>query len=56
MYLQVLKAFPHRITSARHVEKLPFIGPKIGGMIEEFLDTGRIAAARAFTSSEPLPM
>ncbi|KAI0710318.1 Nucleotidyltransferase [Cerioporus squamosus] len=48
----VLKAYPHEIRSLKQVQKLPFIGVKISGLVEEFLDTGKITEAETIKSSE----
>lgn len=50
--ISVIKAYPHRITSAHQVSKLPFIGTKIGAMVEEFFDKARIGEAQTILKSE----
>ncbi|THH18302.1 hypothetical protein EUX98_g8985 [Antrodiella citrinella] len=49
--ISTLKAYPHVITSRSQAAKLPHIGTKIIGLVEEFLDTGRIAEARRISAS-----
>ncbi|KAI0800345.1 Nucleotidyltransferase [Fomes fomentarius] len=50
--LTVIKAYPHEIRSLKQVAKLPYIGVKITGLVEEFIDTGKITEARTIKSSE----
>ncbi|TFK87051.1 Nucleotidyltransferase [Polyporus arcularius HHB13444] len=50
--VSIIKAYPHEIRSLKQVEKLPFIGVKITGLIEEFLDTGKITEAQTINASE----
>ncbi|KAH9944599.1 Nucleotidyltransferase [Amylocystis lapponica] len=47
-----VKACPHRITSMKQVEKLPFVGDKISHMIEQFLNTGHMTEAQTLRASE----
>ncbi|KAH8103597.1 Nucleotidyltransferase [Cristinia sonorae] len=49
--ISVIKAYPHLITSRAQAAKLPHIGAKIIGLVEEFLDTGRISEARRISTS-----
>ncbi|KAL6304931.1 Nucleotidyltransferase [Sparassis latifolia] len=46
------KSYPHPIKSLKQVEKLPFIGTKIGAMVEEFAKTGKITEAQKHLTSE----
>ncbi|KAI1785267.1 Nucleotidyltransferase [Ganoderma leucocontextum] len=48
----VIKAYPHKIKSVKQVEKLSFVGPKITGLIEQYLDKGQISEAEAIKISE----
>ncbi|TBU40726.1 Nucleotidyltransferase [Dichomitus squalens] len=48
----VIKAYPHKIRSLAQVVKLPFIGTKIGGLIEQYLNTGTILEAETTKGSE----
>ncbi|KAM5545049.1 hypothetical protein V8D89_001160 [Ganoderma adspersum] len=48
----VIKSYPHKIRSVKEVEKLPYVGPKIAGLIEQYLDSGRISEAETIKSSE----
>ncbi|KAI0644908.1 Nucleotidyltransferase [Trametes meyenii] len=50
--LSVIKAYPEKIRSLNQVQKLPYIGAKISGLVEEFLDSGKIIEARKTMSSE----
>ncbi|KAI0359237.1 Nucleotidyltransferase [Trametes cingulata] len=50
--LSVIKAYPDKIRSLKQVQKLPFIGVKISGLIEEFLDSGKITEAQTIKTSE----
>ena len=50
-YSQLLLAYPHVITSRSQAAKLPHIGAKIIGLVEEFLDTGHISEARRISAS-----
>ncbi|OCH93467.1 Nucleotidyltransferase [Obba rivulosa] len=49
--ISVVKAYPYNITSVNQVQKLPYIGTKISGLVEEYLDTGRIYEAQTTLSS-----
>ncbi|OBZ65065.1 DNA-directed DNA/RNA polymerase mu [Grifola frondosa] len=49
--VSALKAYPHKITSMKQVEKLPYIGTKITGLVEEFIDGGHINEAETIRSS-----
>ncbi|KAI0937789.1 hypothetical protein AcW1_003856 [Taiwanofungus camphoratus] len=46
-----IKAYPGRIRSLSQVETLPYIGTKISGMVEEFLETGKIGEAQTLLAS-----
>ncbi|CDO72628.1 hypothetical protein BN946_scf184985.g47 [Trametes cinnabarina] len=50
--LSIIKAYPDKIRSLKQVEKLPFIGVKISGLVEEFLDSGGIAESQTIKTSE----
>ncbi|KAI0764354.1 Nucleotidyltransferase [Trametes elegans] len=50
--LSVIKAYPEKILSIKKVQKLPYIGAKISGIVEEFLDSGKITEAQTIKSSE----
>ncbi|KAI0333302.1 Nucleotidyltransferase [Cubamyces sp. BRFM 1775] len=50
--ISVIKAYPEKIRSLKQVQKLPYIGVKISGLVEEFLDSGRITEAQTIKSSE----
>ncbi|KAL1936931.1 hypothetical protein VTO73DRAFT_3904 [Trametes versicolor] len=50
--ISVIKAYPERIRSLKQVQKLPYIGVKISGLVDEFLDTGHISEAQTIKSSE----
>ncbi|KAL7277561.1 hypothetical protein ACG7TL_008484 [Trametes sanguinea] len=50
--LSIIKAYPERIRSLKQVAKLPYIGTKISGLVEEFLDSGKIAEAQTIKASE----
>ncbi|CDO72632.1 hypothetical protein BN946_scf184985.g51 [Trametes cinnabarina] len=50
--LSIIKAYPDKIRSLKQVEKLPFIGVKISGLAEEFLDSGEIAESQTIKTSE----
>lgn len=50
--ISVIKAYPRLITSIRQVEELPYFGTKLTGLVQEFLDRGRISEARTIASSE----
>ncbi|KAI0090579.1 Nucleotidyltransferase [Irpex rosettiformis] len=47
-----IKAYPHHITSRAHINEIPYCGPKIRGLIEEYVDTDKISEAREIASSE----
>ncbi|CAE7154066.1 unnamed protein product [Rhizoctonia solani] len=48
----VLKAYPRVIKDTGEVRELPYIGPKIRGLIEEYIKTGKIAEAQKIAGSE----
>ncbi|PIL32799.1 hypothetical protein GSI_04916 [Ganoderma sinense ZZ0214-1] len=48
----VIKSYPHKIKSVKEVEKLPYVGPKITGLIEQYLDSGQISEAETIKASE----
>ncbi|KAI0667091.1 Nucleotidyltransferase [Trametes maxima] len=50
--LSIIKAYPEKVASLKQVQKLPYIGVKISGLVEEFLDSGKIAEAQTIKSSE----
>ncbi|TFK51026.1 Nucleotidyltransferase [Heliocybe sulcata] len=50
--ISAIKAYPDRITSLRQLDQIPFIGEKITGLIEEYIETGKIAEAQATLTSE----
>ncbi|KAI0628369.1 Nucleotidyltransferase [Trametes polyzona] len=50
--ISVIKAYPERIRSLKQAEKLPYIGTKIAGLVEEFIDTGKITEAQTIKASE----
>ncbi|KAH9856763.1 Nucleotidyltransferase [Lenzites betulinus] len=50
--ISVIKAYPETIRSIKQVQRLPYIGVKLSGMVEEFLDNGHITEAQAIKSSE----
>ncbi|KAI0657690.1 Nucleotidyltransferase [Cubamyces menziesii] len=50
--ISVIKAYPEKIRSLKQVQKLPYIGVKIAGLVEEFLESGKITEAQAIKSSE----
>ncbi|KAI8978206.1 Nucleotidyltransferase [Trametes punicea] len=50
--LSIIKAYPEKIRSLKQIENLPFIGVKISGLIEEFLDSGKISEAQTIKTSE----
>ncbi|EIW53979.1 Nucleotidyltransferase [Trametes versicolor FP-101664 SS1] len=50
--ISVIKAYPERIRSLKQVQKLPYIGVKISGLVDEFLDNGHISEAQTIKSSE----
>ncbi|KAI9068611.1 Nucleotidyltransferase [Trametes sanguinea] len=50
--LSIIKAYPEKIRSLKQVAKLPYIGVKISGLVEEFLDNGKIAEAQSIKASE----
>lgn len=50
--ISVIKAHPYRITSTHQVSELPHIGTKISGLIQEFIDRGRIGEAQTISASE----
>ncbi|KLO18882.1 Nucleotidyltransferase [Schizopora paradoxa] len=49
--IAAIKSFPHRITSERQVTDLPYIGTKIGTMVADYIRTGHIPEAQAFSTS-----
>jgi len=49
--ISVLKAYPKTIRSTHEIAKLPGLGPKLRGMIHEFLLTGQMKAARQARAS-----
>ncbi|CCM02941.1 uncharacterized protein FIBRA_05056 [Fibroporia radiculosa] len=50
--ISIVKAYPRKIRSLQQVEKLPFIGAKIGGMVEEYVLSGKITEAQSILASE----
>ncbi|KAL1945244.1 hypothetical protein VTO73DRAFT_2095 [Trametes versicolor] len=50
--ISVIKAYPEKIRSLKQVQKLPYIGVKISGLVDEFLDNGHISEAQTIQSSE----
>ncbi|KAH9888450.1 Nucleotidyltransferase [Cubamyces lactineus] len=50
--ISVIKAYPEKIRSLKQVQKLPYIGVKISGLVEEYLDSGKITEAQTIKSSE----
>ncbi|KAL1945254.1 hypothetical protein VTO73DRAFT_2105 [Trametes versicolor] len=50
--ISVIKAYPEKIRSLKQVQKLPYIGVKISGLVDEFLDNGHISEAQTIKSSE----
>ncbi|KAK7691335.1 hypothetical protein QCA50_004729 [Cerrena zonata] len=50
--ISTVKAYPHRIKSVSQVQRLPHLGAKISGLVEEFLDKGQISEARDIMTSE----
>ncbi|EUC66290.1 finger of DNA polymerase lambda domain protein [Rhizoctonia solani AG-3 Rhs1AP] len=50
--IATLKAYPKALKDAEEVRKLPYIGPKIQKLIEEYLKTGKIAEVQKVAVSE----
>ncbi|GJE94629.1 Nucleotidyltransferase [Phanerochaete sordida] len=50
--ISVVKAYPRRLTSMRQIAELPYIGAKLTGLVQEFMDSGQISEARTIASSE----
>ncbi|EIW53973.1 Nucleotidyltransferase [Trametes versicolor FP-101664 SS1] len=50
--ISVIKAYPEKIRSLKQVQKLPYIGVKISGLVDEYLDNGHISEAQTIQSSE----
>ncbi|KAF8681071.1 DNA polymerase X family [Rhizoctonia solani] len=50
--IATVKAYPKKIEDTRDTRNLPYIGPKIQKLIEEYLKTGNIAEARKAAASE----
>ncbi|EPQ55117.1 Nucleotidyltransferase [Gloeophyllum trabeum ATCC 11539] len=50
--ISVIKAYLNRITSLAQVKVLPYIGEKISGLVEEYLNTNQISEARSILDSE----
>ena len=50
-----IKALPTRLVDAAEVVGLPFVGPKIGAFVGEWIETGKIEQARESAFSFPSP-
>ncbi|KAI0827661.1 Nucleotidyltransferase [Trametes gibbosa] len=50
--ISVIKSYPERIRSLKQVQRLPYIGLKLSGLVEEFLDRGNISEAQTIKCSE----
>ncbi|KAF8709731.1 DNA polymerase X family, partial [Rhizoctonia solani] len=50
--IATVKAYPKKIEDTRDTRNLPYIGPKIQKLIEEYLKTSNIAEARKAAASE----
>ncbi|KII95670.1 hypothetical protein PLICRDRAFT_225804 [Plicaturopsis crispa FD-325 SS-3] len=51
--ISVIKAFPHTISSQNlpEVAKLPYLGPKLNGLIKEFTVTGKVVESENIAAS-----